>query len=579
MTFDFADAKYRPYNPFAGGIPYAPEPAPSSPLQRVQPPSTPPLTRSLPSTQALGALDDIAARQDWAKRTRAAWLDEDLANIARKNADDLADIAAHKAAQRKGLGVAAGKVVGGLGLFYAGLEVMDFLAPGVHGWLRGGWRGADGTGRPLTPGVVSPGNCIDAWYNVRFRARRSDGYTENSGSTFQGQFLGVVLNPPGRWGWFGAVRRPWNPGAIDYLGWLSPLDPFDWVVTVTSIERGDGQPDNCVGQPQPDPVTTAPNPVTTSPYIGAPDISTRTRPRSAPETAPRTPVRPILTGSPFERIEDPFTAPRTAPEFSLPNPSDPVTTAPTFDRPPKNPTPPLTEADGCDPCQVRTGDKLDEIRDTLEEIKEALEEDKPPQVQGIEWRYPIVRCIDGEVSIEQRLIYVAQLPPDSYREEIRQMANAAATVCVGVAPASVPDYWPVKVGAGRPQLELTFRQAGTSGYLSICIPHPASDEPWTEDLFGDYWSGNFSGMVRLSDNSQIIVNCDSVGEANRVLDVAIGLVNPSMLPSDPDRRVVERRGMVVKRTKRLLRKVSYFSQGQRDLRPDWTRRLPSFSIL
>jgi hypothetical protein len=465
---------------------------------------------------------------------------------------------------------------------------MELAAPGVHEWLRGGWRGASGRGLPGTQGAPIPilgGMAVRYIITINWASFNStNGLTTPRTDTHNrlGPIsLTITDVGNGNQSYVWAGSSPWE-GPLGYT-----FGNNGQTYVSHSYQRDDGLEDIPQGfapgvivrnQIEVNPVLTS------TAYIPYPVVQQTTVYRTT-EQLTRIIERQIETGV-YQRPPAPVIV-----DIDVYLPAPPalkvdvdltISTGVTVTAP-KNRPERVQEGDECDTAAIKLERLLDDLSDKLDELKEcACKEEEVgggSPVQGIEWRYPVVRCVDGQVEIEQRLIYVAQLPPESYREEIRQMANASATVCVGVAPASVPDYWQVKAEAGRAQLVLTFRNAGTSDYLNICIPHPASDAPWTQDLFGDYWSGNFAGILKLKDNSSLVVNAESIGEANRVLDKMLSLVSPSMIPSDPERRVVERRGGTVKRAHRLLRKVSYFSRGQRDLRPDWARRVPSFNIL
>ena len=497
------------------------------------------------------------------------------------------------AARQLGGGTAAGVaksraltgILGAAGVVLLAADVMELYAPGVQNWLTGGWKGASGRGLPESSQEVpaAPAQGVGVQYKVTYTLRRNGQIWLNQKEIyFRGPFVAIEEPSPSN-DYYPAVRVLAGQPAVYWSGndsvntFFSPTFTLE-NVSFQRLESGtDPATTTVFGQ---NPIEANPQP-RNSPYIPEPKRPDPTRNLESTDNLSR-----LFNDEVKRRNDRTYTPPSYRPGADpVPSSGSSPTQRPELppantSSAPKNRPPRVIPTDGVPEVGTKLERRLDDIDEALEKLKLCACPDNKTggSGSGLVWRYPVVRCINGEVSIEQRVIQVAAMPPASFLEEIRQMANAAATVCAGNAPPSVPDYWQVKAEAQRPQLELTFRSAGTSTYLSLCIPHPASDKPWTQNLFTDYEAGNFAGILKLKDNSSLVVNAASVAEANRVLDKMLTLVKPSMIPESPERRVVERRGQAVKSAKKLLRKVAYFKTGQRNLVPDWFVKIPIQNI-
>jgi hypothetical protein len=135
--------------------------------------------------------------------------------------------------------------------------------------------------------------------------------------------------------------------------------------------------------------------------------------------------------------------------------------------------------------------------------------------------------------------------------------------------SAIPDWWQVRLGADVPQLALVFRKAFSKTYYQITIPHPLNTNKLVIPPIGSYEKGNWMAEAICVDNSKLIVNCKTKTEAQRVMNLAIELVDPIWL-GDPHRLYfAERKGIAVQPGEMKATSALYFSTGQQDAIPDW----------
>jgi hypothetical protein len=531
------------------------------------PPPPPPLPAPTPSV-------------DWAYRTSQRWKAEELASIARKNADDLAEIAAYRRGQRAAFARTVGKVFGVATLPFLAADLFDYLAPDVHDWLKGGWKGGGEKGLPGQPDTQVPaiGRC-EALYQViwSFRNNQTGGVSIGDPMSFRGpqrtayvRLYGAAFGP--RWGLFfvtegGEERLAGNSG---FFG------PDDYTLVSAVIQRTDGLPDDCGT----DTVPGAPSPITQNP-VEAPERPpldpsrpwvNPLSPSFPPLALPSSPFSSPYGGSPFGRTDSPSTEPY--PDPATGTPIDPYETIPDYEYEPESPqpSPPLTEEDGCDPCQIKIGRKLDEILEKLEELEP---EPEPEQGECPEFRFDYVRveCRDGIPRLTPDYLLLTTPPTPALREYFDVLSSLAAKGCAAEPVAAIPDFWQVRIGSGRPQIVVTYKRGRSSTYHQIAIPHPLNTDKWTENLLGDYEKGNYSGNLRLTDNSAFIINCSSEAEARRMVERAKEIIDPAYLGEGYTEQYTQRQGSTVSVDTMVAKTASFFSTGQKNAFPDWKVRL------
>lgn len=82
--------------------------------------------------------------------------------------------------------------------------------------------------------------------------------------------------------------------------------------------------------------------------------------------------------------------------------------------------------------------------------------------------------------------------------------------------ATIPEWWPKRVGADIPQLVVVFRPPGKKSSYQISIPHYNGDR---NPKIPSYKKGSYRGELVLSDNSKLVVNAHNAAEAERVIRV------------------------------------------------------------
>jgi hypothetical protein len=151
-------------------------------------------------------------------------------------------------------------------------------------------------------------------------------------------------------------------------------------------------------------------------------------------------------------------------------------------------------------------------------------------------------------------------------------------ICEKNPTLAAPDWWQVRLGGSVPQIVCTFRRGATRTYHSLSIPHPINTTKPEEALIPEYEKGNWQGMIVLTDNSKFIVNCNSSSEAERVCNIARGLINPNFLPNPFKIWLTERKGEPVANDTMRPTSILYYSTGQRNLNPDWYMAIPRNSL-
>jgi hypothetical protein len=144
-------------------------------------------------------------------------------------------------------------------------------------------------------------------------------------------------------------------------------------------------------------------------------------------------------------------------------------------------------------------------------------------------------------------------------------------------PMGVPEWWEVRVGSGRPQAILIFREcaSGTQcmgvkkkygkGVWSLTIPHYNKPKGFKPQI-PDYQKGDFEGVLTLKDNSKLVVNCISTAECKRVINALKPFIDPKMLPIKGGLKVGERNG-VYKKVKVTATRLKFYHAGQQEFDP------------
>lgn len=190
-------------------------------------------------------------------------------------------------------------------------------------------------------------------------------------------------------------------------------------------------------------------------------------------------------------------------------------------------------------------------------------------VNGIEIWVPKINrtqieviAIDESTAASVALIYrkIAEIQID-----LIKMRNTEPPI------AAIPEWWPLRIGAERPQLVVFFAEKRPNGKLGrtrwpITIPHYNSRN--TRPNLPTYRKGQWQGMLTLKDNSKLIVNAISQQEAERVINAIKPLIAPNYLIG-AELKVGIRKGKVLKNCVVKPTSARYFSSGQKNTVPDW----------
>lgn len=149
---------------------------------------------------------------------------------------------------------------------------------------------------------------------------------------------------------------------------------------------------------------------------------------------------------------------------------------------------------------------------------------------------------------------------------------AKTTICEKEAVAALPESWAVRPGQ-RSQLVVVFAELGRNGKpigssrWSFAIPHYRGSAAAPPAISG-YSRGQVMGTLILADNSQVVVNCQTQAEAERVLNQVRRLIQPQYV-QNAHMKFTTRKGATIqpKTVKPVYAK--YFSTGQKNMIPDW----------
>ena len=415
--------------------------------------------------------------------------------------------------------------------------IIGFLDRNFPGF-RQDWLGAPGlpSGEINVPGAGdrNEGQCEGVMYRVTVDVtRNSDGQYLGRTINASGPIRGVVKRVNGTnesvYLLHGVIGGNGKPGEIFITASGNPLSQ----PTISSLVRLDGEADDCGDRgPGLQPVAPAPAPtLPREPSYPGPDYGIPEDPFNNPGTE-----LPPGTGQPDTGLPPGTGQPDTGnpPDDYPPGIGDPETPElpetpdlPEMPDQPDQPDPPTPDPDCC-PSTERS---LDDIKRQLEEILNRLEGsgdgslDLSPCETSEDENAPTEATYEGE-GIQGLYAAIAA---------ITQSLNLihTDTKCPPDVNAALPMFWEVKRGE-IPQLVVAWVKAeGGNSKWSMTIPHPrediTSDYPFN---FPTYRKGGNMASVKLTDNSQVIVNAFSEGEAQRVIDYIETLIDPAFIPSD-----------------------------------------------
>ena len=190
----------------------------------------------------------------------------------------------------------------------------------------------------------------------------------------------------------------------------------------------------------------------------------------------------------------------------------------------------------------------------------------------VEGEQLIKRCDDVEVfyTYKDKVLRAINKQLDHLKRIEQTVINEVCEIETSSVVAS-PDWWQVRIQGDRPQIALIFRLMGTRAYHRITIPHPLNTNKPTNPPIPTYKKGNWQGEIVCVDNSKFLVNCESKAEAERVVNIALSLIDPVWVGSTPRLYFAERKGVTVSQGNMKATSVLYFPNGQKDLMPEWRK--------
>jgi hypothetical protein len=454
-----------------------------------------------------------------------------------RRADRALDDVPNTRAVRRGLGHLGADLIGIVPV------VGDVIGFGIDAYLLGdelGWWGEPDTqGQPggdvTIPGAggYPQGQCEGVLYGVTIRFRTIAGYNGQQAGAYFGPIGGAFVVP--------GSNLPHiisgNPPVSYAVGSASSQVPaVDSIISVDA-QRLDGLPDVC-GQPLPGQGPS--NPPTTNP-----DGTPQPFPNPFPNPSPDLNGDGLPDGVPFpdfngdgwpDGVPRPDGWPNPFPDldgdgFPAPYPDvlpDPLRDPP--EAPPDTTNPdPSTPDDGCCPASTLS---LAEIKRLLERALGKLEGkgkaifDLAPcesEIDPLNPPDPLAGLYEGEGLTG---VYAAIAAITKSLNLVR-----ADTKCLEGSNAALPMYWEIKSGE-IPQFSVLWKPAeGGNSRWAMSVPHPRAD--LGKDFlysFPTYQKGPNMANMKLLDNSKIIINVASKGEAAKVMNYAYSLIDPAFRP-------------------------------------------------
>ncbi len=105
---------------------------------------------------------------------------------------------------------------------------------------------------------------------------------------------------------------------------------------------------------------------------------------------------------------------------------------------------------------------------------------------------------------------------------------------------------------------------------SITIPHCTFENPPTASPVDTYNKGNWQGILTLKDNSKVTVNCSSMDEGHRVLDLISTVIDPDYLVGS-FRKVGQHRGAAYKEITVKAVRLDYYPTGAKNMKPAYQK--------
>jgi hypothetical protein len=191
-------------------------------------------------------------------------------------------------------------------------------------------------------------------------------------------------------------------------------------------------------------------------------------------------------------------------------------------------------------------------------------------------------CTTAEVKTLQLELVVGSLTPDK-AGKLLQNTSLAVQGCGYEPTIAVPEWWQARPEYDRPQLIVSFaeydpikKKLVSSAKYTLTIPHWQGAKP-TKSPISQYLSGKHQRILRLKDNSKVIVFAKDEATAILVLGEAKKVINPAQLVG-----AIELPGGNLVGSERLNKNklyypkvLTFYSKGiSAVLKPDWIVNLP-----
>lgn len=192
------------------------------------------------------------------------------------------------------------------------------------------------------------------------------------------------------------------------------------------------------------------------------------------------------------------------------------------------------------------------------------------------------KCTTAKVLTIELEVKKDALTPDK-AAKLLQNTSLAYQGCGYEPTIAVPEWWQERPEYARPQLIVSFaeydkikKKLVSSAMYTVTIPHWKGAKP-TKSPISEYQSGKHQRILRLKDNSKVIVFAENEATATKVLGEARKVINPAQLVG-----ALELPGGNLVGSKRLERSklyyprvLTYYSTGLRaGVKPDWIVNLP-----
>jgi hypothetical protein len=317
------------------------------------------------------------------------------------------------------------------------------------------------------------------------------------------------------------------------------------------------------------------NPTLPALGLGQPSVTSSFSAQGSPLTT----AKNTGEGDPLKAFDwTPSQSKSTVPMASVPAPSNPTQITPTaakqtqeqLQEQPQTQT--QTTPRNCeDPCVQGLHDKADQAG-------------KQGEIKVKVFKSCTKNAADGsvlnEVDFEEKTLKVPASEADSLKLLHDRIFALESAQCDAVAVASVPEWWAVRPGADRPQLAIIFANVLSTGklgrsYWTLHIPHYNKPKGFRPSI-PTYMKGDWQGTLVLTDNSKMVVNCESKQECMKVLN-KLKILVPFELRSKNGKaikpKILEYPSKTFKGVRVVPIRADFYSKGKENAAPDWSVRL------